>query len=562
MADIFISYAREDRNIVAPLTRILMNRGWSVWWDVEMIPGRRFAEAIQQELTRAKCIIVVWTSDSVKSEWVWNEAQEGKARGILLPIQFEEIKLPLGFRQMHTAKLFNWHGEEEHDDVQRLLKVVEGFCGCPPAREPVAHNTPHISTLDVFNPQENELAGIPSKLAIPDKPSLAVLPFDNLSDDPEQEYFSDGFTEDLITDLSKISGLFVISRHSSFIYKGKSATTRQISQELGVRYIVEGSVRRAGDRLRITAQLIDAHTEGHLWAERFDRQVDDIFAIQDELSKEIVNVLKLKLTLREINQIVQQGTKDIDAHDTLIRGREIYYRYSRDAIIEAKELFNKVIEIDALCVDAYVYLARIIVFEYIVGWTPYTRESLEPAFELANKAISLNENHAEAHAVLGWTYLWNKQANEAINEIERALELRPNDSESMVWLSYAYSAIEKGRKAKELAERALRLNPFYPVQYLHALSCAYLVMGNLEAGINIGNQCINHNPNFLPVYLSNASTCMETGREEEARKLASEIRRLSPDFVIGMCNIWLPDTSMYQVITSNLEKLGFSSPEQ
>jgi adenylate cyclase len=462
---------------------------------------------------------------------------------------------------MHAAKLIGWHGEEDHEDVQQLLKVVEGFCGDPSERKSDVPETPHLATPIHTPPQKNEHTGKIPKLTLPDKPSIAVLPFDNMSADPEQEYFSDGITEDLITDLSKISGLFVISRHSSFVYKGKSVTAREVSNGLGVRYIVEGSVRRAGKRLRINAQLIDALTEDHLWAERFDRQLDDIFEVQDEVSKKIVNALEIKLTSKEKNQLVQQSTNIIDAHDALVRGRDLYYQYTPDSIAKARGILIQAIKLDANYIDAYVLLARITIFEHIAGWIPFSKESLDPAFELANKAASLNDKHAKAHAVLGWAYIWKKQSSEAIIEIEKALELDPNDSETIVWLSFAYSSIGKGQKALDLAEQALRLNPYYPAYFLHGVGCAYLTMEDYEQCLSAGERCFDNNPNFLPAYVTVVASCMELGREEEAKKWSADLRRISPDYVLGVSNLWMPETSQYQLVNSHLEKLGFSYPK-
>src|SRR3989441_4376795 len=243
---------------------------------------------------------------------------------------------------------------------------------------------------------------------VSDKPSIAVLPFVNMSRDPEQGYFSDGITEDLITDLSKLSGLFVISRNSVFLYKGKAVKPEQVSQELGVRYVLEGSVRKAGSRVRITAQLIDATTGHHLWAERYDRDLQDIFAVQDEVTQQIVAALKVRLTDSEQSHWGRTPTINLAAYDYYLRGLECYGRRTQEATAQARQMFERAIDLDPPFAAAYAFLDRTYLMELIYQWHP-DPQTQEQLFVLGQKAVALDETQPVAHGTLGLAYLGKKR---------------------------------------------------------------------------------------------------------------------------------------------------------
>ncbi len=272
--------------------------------------------------------------------------------------------------------------------------------------------------------------------ALPDKPSIAVLPFVNRSQDPDQEYFSDGMTEDLITDLSKISGLFVISRNSVFSYKGAAVRHEEVSKELGVRYILEGSVRKAGNRIRITAQLIDATTDYHLWAERYDRQLDDIFALQDEVIQHIVSALAIQLTTGEQARVGTAPTQNLEAYDAFVRGREEYARRDREANLQSRELFQQAIELDPEYAEAYAYLGRTYLTELINQWSS-DPEIIEKIFAFGQKAVELNESQPTAHETLAYALLAKREHDEAIAEARKAISYDPNFAEAYISWVYA-----------------------------------------------------------------------------------------------------------------------------
>jgi adenylate cyclase len=269
---------------------------------------------------------------------------------------------------------------------------------------------------------------------LPAKPSIAVLPFDNMSGDPEQGYFADGITEDIITDLSKVSGLFVIARNSSFAYKGRTPDIRKVSRELGVRYVLEGSVRRAANRIRINAQMIDGTTGGHLWAERYDRGLEDIFAIQDEVTRTIVNALRVKLTAGEEERRESRGKVDPEAYDLLVRSRQAILQFSGLSSMEARRMLHRVLEIDPGMAAAHASLSIIALTDFINQWNGATPDNLTQALELAQKAIDTDDTEAQGHYTLALALSWLRRLDEAEHAAERAIELDPNSANAFTAL--------------------------------------------------------------------------------------------------------------------------------
>jgi len=367
-------------------------------------------------------------------------------------------------------------------------------------------------------------------LPLPDKPSIAVLPFANLSEDPTQEYFSDGITEDLITDLSRLSGLFVISRNSVFFYKGKAVKPEQLGRELGVRYVLEGSIRKASNRVRITAQLLDAITGHHLWAERYDRPLTDIFALQDEVTQKIVAALAVRLTEGEQERLVRKNTDNLEAYDSFLRGMEYFLRYTKEANAQARQMFERAIELDPQFAAAYARLGFTHWLDWVAQWSQDLPQSLERSFELAQKAVALDNSLPLAHSVLGQVYVWKKQHDQALVEAERAIALDPNNAEGYAVLASILRYAGRPEEAIRLVEKAMRLNPHYPVAYLLDLGLAYCETGRYEEAIAAQKRALTRNPDFLPAHLCLAACSGWLGREEQARAEVVEVLRLSPNF--------------------------------
>jgi adenylate cyclase len=340
----------------------------------------------------------------------------------------------------------------------------------------------------------------PAALPLPDKPSIVVLPFANMSNDPEQEYFSDGITEVLTSDLSKISGLFVIARNSAFTYKGKAVKVQEVGREMGVRYVLGGSVLKAEGQLRITAQLIDAITGYHLWAERFDRPLKDIFALQDEIVQKIVTTLKLQLTLQEQGYIMRKHTDNLEAYDYVLRSTGYFIRFTKETNAQARQMAEKAVALDPQYALAYTRLGWTYLAEWIYRWSP-DPQNLERAFELVQRAIALDDSVPGVHSLAGWVYAQKRQYDEAIAAGERAIALDPNDAEVYARQAGVFLWAGRPEETLRLMEKAMRLNPRSPPTYLSIAGSAYRLTGRYADAIAAQKQALLSNPNFLFCYL-------------------------------------------------------------
>jgi adenylate cyclase len=367
-------------------------------------------------------------------------------------------------------------------------------------------------------------------LELPDKPSVAVLPFVNMSGDPGQEYFSDGLTEQIINGLCKVYNLFVIARNSSFAYKGKPVNAQQVAKELGVRYILEGSVQKAGDRVRITAQLIDATTGYHLWSENYDRNLSDIFALQDEITLKIMDALQIKLTWGEQARLWEGGTTNIQALDKWMRGMDCWLRFNEKDNKQARHFFEEAINIDKGYTLAYINLGFTHTIELAYGWSKSPIETFEQAEKNVEKALALNDSLDLAHGLLGYIYLFKRQHKEAIQEGERAIELNPNGAIAHLILGYILICSDKVELAIKLIKRAFRLNPIPTSEYYSFLAFAYLNIGQYEKAIEVCKKTLSANPDVLPTTLYLAASHSSLDRPEEARKAVEEVLRIQPDF--------------------------------
>ena len=369
--------------------------------------------------------------------------------------------------------------------------------------------------------------------ATPDKPSIAVLAFTNMSGDPEQEYFSDGISEDIITDLSKVSELNVIARNSSFTYKGKPVDVKRVGRELGVRYVLEGSVRKAGNRVRVTGQLIDAESGAHIWADRFDRDLTDIFAVQDELTHEIISALKIKLSAAEEALIADSGTKNVSAHDFFLKGRELLFASKRDRDIfeQFMSCFRRAIELDPNYASAYAGLGMGYAFDYQNHWSDAPEKSLDQAQRLADQAISKDDKDAFAHYVAAVVATWNKDYERWVRESDKALALNPNYALALLTRGNVHICTGEPTKAIPYIERAMRLDPdLLNGQYVHFLGLAYFVAGEYETAATCFKDRITINPttDFSRALL--ASALGHLGRHEEARQVWHELKGVNPRY--------------------------------
>ena len=374
-------------------------------------------------------------------------------------------------------------------------------------------------------------------LPLPDMPSIAVLPFVNMSEDPKQEFFSDGMTEEIITALSKSPYLLVIARNSTFTYKGKPVKIKQVAEELGVRYVLEGSVRRSGEKVRITAQFIDAMTGYHLWAERFDRDLKEIFALQDEIAFKIMKTVHEKLQLTATRTSGREA-KNVEAFLKVLEGREHLFRATKEDNILARKLCEEAIALEPHHTSGYVVLAWTYMVDMLWGKSP--KESLTRAIELGERAIALDESEAMGHASLGYFYAWAGQFDKAIAHAERGLSLEPNSSDVLFNSGAALAYSGRPEQSIPLLHKAIRLNPFAPSLYPVALSIAYRMAGRFEEAVEQAKKAAERNPKDLMSHLALAAGRILAGREGEARTAAAEVLKINPTFSLEQLARGLP----------------------
>ena len=365
---------------------------------------------------------------------------------------------------------------------------------------------------------------------LPEKPSIAVLPFNNLSGDPEQEYFSDGITDEIIFALSKVSKLFVIARNSTFAYKGKPVNINQVAEELGVKYVIEGSVRKAGGKIRITAQLIDALTGHHLWAEQYDRNLSDIFAVQDEITKKIITAMQVKLTEGEQARVVAKGTNNLEAYLKCLQANEYQQQGNIESNDLAKQLAKEAITLDPEYAWAYYTLGRTRQMDVWYGTTKSPKQSLAEAMELFQKAIVLDDTFAEAHGWLGFLYSMARQHDKALAQAEKAVALNPNSAQVHVMLGKILTFAGRIEESIPEYKKAIRLNPIPPNRYLWSLGLSYGLMGQYEEAITWCEKAVRQEPNSLLAHIMMAVVYSWSGRDEDARAEAAEVLRINPQF--------------------------------
>jgi adenylate cyclase len=376
-------------------------------------------------------------------------------------------------------------------------------------------------------------------LPLPDKPSIAVLPFENMTGDPKQEFFTDGFTEQIITSLSKISSLFVISRNSSFTYKGKPVKLKKVSRELGVRYVLEGSIQKSGDRVRINAQLIDAISDQHLWAEHYDRDMKDIFSLQDEIIFKILTALQVNLTHGEEARVWAKGTKNLEAYLNLIQVREILLQGNVAGNARARQLIEETIALDPKYALAYMYMGTTHLQDFLYNMmalnktTKSPKESLAQAIEWMQKALAMDDTLAEAHARLGHLYLLSLRHEESIVEVDKAMAMDPNSAAAHYYACIIYRIAGKPAEAIPMCKKAIRLEPFAPGAYYANLGMAFFQNGtDCEEAVKACEKALKLAPEGMMINIWATTVFSECGREKEARKSAKELLRINPKFSV------------------------------
>jgi len=518
MADVFVSYARSDKARVAPLVAAIEAKGWTVWWDPEIDAGQQFDDQIERELKSAKAVLVVWTPTSVSSRWVRGEAREAADRGTLVPVRFEAASLPMDVRSIHTTDLDGW-GEDAHSPpFQALLRSLTAMI----ARQggPQAGNAG-------TNPAASAAAPAGSRLAI------CVLPFANMSGDAEQEYFSDGISEDVITDLNKVSALSVVARNTAFGFKGKQVDIPLIARQLKVSHILEGSVRKAGQRVRISAQLIDSSTGNHVWAERYDRDLNDIFALQDEISQAIVKALKLKLLPEEKKAIEQRGTDTVEAYNLFLMAWQYYVTGLEGDARRAESIIRLctgAVEIDPNYARAWALMALGQMILRFVNGRPG-----EDGLVAADRALALDANLAEAHAVRARIFSETGRYDEASAEIDIALRLDAESYEVNRAAAYVRFRQQRISDAIRYFEKATSLMET-DVNSASMLITCYTAVGNSQAAKRIAQTTLSRAEKTLAQDPNNGAAMgfgvvalVLLGETERAREWIKRALMIDPD---------------------------------
>jgi adenylate cyclase len=364
-------------------------------------------------------------------------------------------------------------------------------------------------------------------LTLPDKPSIAVLPFTNMSGDREQEYFSDGITDDLTTALSRLPDLFVIARTSAFTYKGKAVKVQEVSRELGVKYVLEGSVRKADNQVRITAQLVDATTGDHIWAEHYDRGLRDIFSLQDEIVRRIVTTLNLQLNLTEKGVRVAKRTDNLEAYDYLLRGMEFQENLTKEGNEKARQMFEKAIELDPKYSDAYAWLGNLLALDQVSQWNPH---GYDLAMKLEQQSIALDNSNALAYAIMSFVLNDKRQSDLSVAAAERAVLLEPNLALGYIALGFALTDSGKPTEALVAVHKAMRLDPEGQFYNSFVEGRVYLLMGRYEEAIPAFKRELARHPHFIVAHALLIACYVELGRNEEARAEAAEVMRINPQF--------------------------------
>jgi adenylate cyclase len=400
-------------------------------------------------------------------------------------------------------------------------------------KEKVTPPLPEKVTKPASPPAPKMEVGSKEKMAfpLPDKPSIAVLPFANMSGNPEQEYFCDGLTEEIINALSNLPQVFVIARNSTFTYKGKAVDVKQVGREMGVQYVMEGSIRREGNRLRITAQLINALTGRHMFSERYDRELKEIFAIQDEIAIKVLTALRVALTDGEFARFQDKGVTNLEAYFKLLEAKELANRVHRESNAQAQRLAEEALTLDPRSARAYQTLALTHFWDFWLGPPKSPDESIRQGIAMAQKAIALDENYADAHGILGMLYINKGDYEKAVESGERAASLAPNSASAFV--TYGSTLMHSSRPAEAIPilEKALRLSPVKPFSMsLANLGNSHRMMGKFEEALPFYKRLLKDLPMHLPGNLGLTATYAQMGRMEDARAQAAEVIKIDPRF--------------------------------
>jgi len=519
--DVFLSHSSADKATAQAVLEGLESRGIRCWIAPrDIAAGSEYGQEIVEAIKSCRAFVVIFSASANTSPHVRREVERAvSAERTIIPFRIEDV-MPTGAMEYALAST-HW------------LDATSA---------PLA---PHVANLVATLGRLLALATPPGAIGAPTapattRPSIVVLPFNNMSGDPEQEYFSDGITEDIITDLSKVSGLFVVARNTAFTYKGKTVNVREVSQELGVRFVLEGSVRKAGSRVRVTGQLISGQDGGHVWADRFDRDLTDIFAIQDEITHAIVEQLKVKLLPLERESIGQTPTANIEAYTYYLRGRQFLHRHSKSYYQLARRMFAKAVELDPAYARAYAGIADCDSFLFLHY---HVDVAIDGILATSAQAIALEAGLAEAHASRGLALSLVQRYDEAMAEFEKAIALDPQSFEAHYFYARACFAQDRLERAAALFERAAEIKPDdYQSPAMLIMIYRTLHRDPDIAGVarkaveRAERELMQHPENPRPAYLG-AGALMALGETDRAKEWLSRAVAIDPDDILTQYNV-------------------------
>jgi adenylate cyclase len=539
MADVFISYARSTEAQARAVGEALQGLGYSVWRDDELPAHRAYSDVIEERLKAAGAVVVIWSAEAVKSHWVRAEADGAREAGTLVQLSVDGATPPMPFNQIQCADLKGWNGDV---NAAGWKKVVSSIADLVAGEAPSGAPPP--------------LTAAP---ALPDKPSIAVLPFDNMSGDHEQDYLADGIVEAITAALSRIRSFFVIARNSAFAYKGQAANVRDIGRQLGVAYVLEGSVQKAGSRIRIIAQLIETEGGAHVWSGRHDGTVDDIFDLQDRIAEQVAGALQPSIRIAEIERSRRKRPQDLGAYDFAMRAMPHVWALEEDESGRALELLDKALEIDpdyplALSLAGWCHGQR-----SVYNWSKDMAESQARALALAERAAELSSDDPLILTVLGVVQTFVHNTGTARVLLERALRIDPNSAWAWSRLGWLDVYADQPAPAIEKFERALRLSPLDGANFNNYLGIgsAHEITGDYEQAVAFYRRGIEERPHARWIYRHLASALSGAGRMDEARDAFAQMLRSYPDLTAAkfrQAMIFAPATLDRMV--ANLKTLG------
>ena len=515
---------------IVPAVRIGISLGEVVIADDTITgPGIVLAQRVEQLATPGGVFVTPAIHEATPDRlpFTYKDLGEQSAKGFDNPVRVYSVELKQGERVPEPAPSSRRKMTLRRPWVALTVAVVLTVCAT-------------AAWLQLWKPASDTAGPDKRVFALSDKPSIAVLPFDNMSGDPGQEYFSDGLTEDLITDISQISGLFVVARQSTFAYKGAGKDIRQIGAELGVRYVLEGSVRRSADRVRVNAQLIDARTGAHVWAQRLDRSLVDVFSLQDEVVEEIVAALSVRLTDRESKNLRSAQVADPQAYDLLLRGNGRLQLYTSEGNLAARALYRQAISRAPDYARAHANLAYTYAIEALFGWGTDRDTSLRYAFAIAEEALALDPDIPQAHFTLANAYVSRDELEPALDSAARSVELVPNYADGMAMQGVVLTYMGDLDAALDRIENSMLLNPGNSFTYIWFRGRILHLMGRTEEAITALEESVERNPVFDQSRIALAAAYGTAGRLDDAKWQAEELLSIRPKFSLRVARKELP----------------------